>query len=242
MNLQDVQPNPFPNTGNICYFNATLQCILAAKPFTFTKEIKYPPNISIFRNMLKHLNKNNKPVFDTSEQQCAGELYTTFMDAYENYPQFVDSFKFDVVDVLICGRCENETKTTERSNILIIENIYNTEVDRIMFETTVDRNCSKCHFNKSVKKTFITNVAAIIVFQVKRGSEKNIIKFPDDIKINNKVYNAIGFVHHVGTSDGGHYTANVKYKEWWVADDKNVSKERLRQESINMAFYKIEEN
>lgn len=239
-----MKPAPFPNTGSICYFNSLLQCILASiekESFLKIKNPDTPINLYTIAYTNKLLKEKKEQILGDG-QQCAGEMYTSLMSAYDHFPKFANLFFYEITTTMMCKRCGNQNRIFERENIYTIPNKSDAIESIGHSAETVESRCDigNCGNSKKIKYSRLSKMAPIMVFQVKIYNAANAVKIPDYIKFENGSWELCGIVHHYGNQNGGHYVACVKIeKKWWVADDANVYEGRLPQESAHMIFYKF---
>jgi ubiquitin C-terminal hydrolase len=229
-------PAPFPNPQSICYFNAVLQCLLrSVDKQTFLKirpNDNRPVNIITYIDILTRLNKKNIKYMDTVGYQCAGEMYTAIMNAYEDFPRFTNKFLIAFNVSITCLACGKTEALTEHTNIGILPNQPNATLQFDSIEE-VSLQCS-CGGLAALKRTVVDQYPEIIVYQVKREQDPNLINFPDVLSLCLKTYRMIASVHHMGS----HYASSVLFDDWWIADDDRISRGRLDASSIYMVFYR----
>ncbi len=240
------QPDPFPNNHNICYFNSLLQCILAAVKKKSILKLQpdhngKPINLITLNNLNRRLIRKGQPPLRIGIQQCAGEMYTLLMTAYEDFPKFANLFFYEMRNLIVCLDCKFQKTVYERENIITIGN-YPDAINSIApTSETIEYRCSKCQNMKAIKYTLLHKPSPIMVFQVKINNEPNRVKFPQKIKIEDKIWDAVGKIYHFGTNERGHYAACVKLEDkWWIADDERIVEGNLDKcdEALCMIFYK----
>lgn len=224
------RPAAFPNVQGICYFNSLFQCILVALKKRSIIKIKdgdeRPVNIINLKNIHIRLEKKNIQFMKFDGDQCAAEMYSALLEAYDEFPMFTNRFISKYYIVRMCKECRTDTRSHEETNIIILPNIQNVTVND---KEDVEFRCP-CGGNSSTKYSILTEAARILVFQVKRGPEPNIINFPDVFRGRRRVAS----IHHFG----GHYVACVLYDIWWIADDDKIIPGKLTDDSIYMIFYR----
>lgn len=231
---------PFPNAGNICYFNSLLQCINASlhRRRLLKQDTTEPANIFTLKDVMRRLLKKGIQPPRFRDQHCAGEMFTLMTTAYEEFPQFANKFFYELTTSIICTGCLNEKKRYERENIFHVENRDASIEDFLSSAESVESRCDKCPSERAICKTSLRRDAQVMVFQVKINNEKNKVKFPYSIILGSRVWKLAATIHHYGNNRGGHIVAAVHVNEkWWIADDDIITEGMLPQESIQMAFY-----
>ncbi len=231
---------PFPNVGNICYFNALLQCVNSSlrRRRLLKQDSPEPANIYTLRDVMSRLAKKNIQPPRFRDQHCAGEMFTLMTTAYEEFPKFANKFFYELTTSIICSGCLHEKKIYERENIFHIENRAAHITEFLSSTESIEIRCDRCPSTRAIRKTSLRKEAPVMVFQVKINNEKNKVGFPPRINVNGRIWTAAAFIHHYGNNEGGHVVAAVHVnEEWWIADDASVVNGVLPQESIQMAFY-----
>lgn len=237
-------PSPFPNPprSQICYFNALLQCMLAAvQKKLLIASSQAPINLYTLKDMRKRL-AAKKVDFQFSGQQCAGEAYSMMQTAYEDFPSFANLFFYTSTTIITCQKCATKITVNEKNNIILIENQEKALRQLFLHEEEIEYRCSSCSCSSASKRTTLKNPPKIIVCQVKINNEKNRVVFPAGISTKTAKWEAAGFIHHssFAGNDSGHYRACVNIKKnWWIADDEEIKQGTLSRDSICMAFYRM---
>jgi len=231
---------PYPNVGNICYFNSLLQCVNASlnRSRLLKQDSPEPANIYTLRDVMSRLAKKGIQPPRFRDQHCAGEMFTLMTTAYEEFPKFINKFFYELTTSIVCTSCLNEKKIYERENIFHVENRAAHITEFLSSTESVDIRCEKCPATRAIRKTSLRKAAPVMVFQVKINNEKNKVEFPPLVNVNGQIWRLTAVIHHYGNNEGGHVIAAVnRNKKWWIADDANIIEGMLPQHSIQMTFY-----
>lgn len=222
-----MAPEPFPNTGNICYFNALLQCILAAVGRARLINRPGSTNLVMIEEMVI---RTGKPL--SASPESASEYYSLFLDAFQAEKKFCQRFHCTANKSVSCLAGDHRSTTHEEPyNIFSIANgpVFKNVGDPT-FEIVADRQCSLCGSSTTIT-TIFPRLPDVVVIEIKRGDgAANIVPIPDAFG-NHQIR---GTVHHLG----GHYAASVvRDGRWWIADDATITEGRLPIASATMCFY-----
>lgn len=176
--------------------------------------------------------------------------YDTSSTGYN--PMIYNLLTFNV-DIYTCVQCNYEHRVYQYyTNLMIpVEHTLSKCFEKMIQEETINRRCDLCNCNQSTKKTKIWRPGNALFIELCRFTNSingrtiknnlpveiphqfDISPYCDDIlgiKNNfnqNYIYKLKGISNHMGTMNGGHYTADcvsiVDNKTWYHFDDSNVS-------------------
>ncbi len=241
----------FINFGNVCFLNSTIQLLCSMDEFLIFLNKYYP---DFYNGYIQ----NKGPI------SC--------LDFFRDYKKLNTSYESGQEDVVTCltffldhlrDRGEksflinlNQTvkfkNKAEKSKSEITENIMCVKFDRSLV------NCINDYFyennNEFAKKYQFKDHSKYLIVSIKRFTSYNgrSRKITDKIdasfsfKIDEAVYNLIGFIVHDGKIEGGHYYyCGLTDENWYMYNDNNVypiSDDRISSIASNgyVFLYKME--
>lgn len=219
-----MPPDPFQNPGNLCYFNALIQCLLAA-----TRKARFfnrpgPVNMVMVEEMAARL---KRPMPTTPE--CASEYYTLFMDAFKEQQTFCRQFQGKTRTRLLCERGHQADSLTE-TNIFFVPNVPN--AIQALFQPKAEPLDSPCECGATrVMATEMAFLPQILVIAIHKYDAPNQVILPLTLPTGHRL---TATAHHAG----GHYAASVhRDGQWWIANDAAISPGHLSKASVSMCFY-----
>ncbi len=184
--------------------------------------------------------------------------YNGLKHMVELYKQRYNPFIYQIPTILVhsveCTECKNITSSYENTPVLqlyMADSLDNSLASLIKTETIENYKCSICNDNRTINKTCkIWRTPAVLFIQLKRfeilpngriRKNNNEIDIPLTIDLNsycdetmetenkvNYIYKLKGFSNHMGSLNGGHYTADcvciVDNETWYHFDDSRVSR------------------
>lgn len=204
------------NENSVCYLNSLFQCLISCPSFishlsrrNSNEKLKFIVNCYINRDqsiVSKLINETNPD----EEQHCVHEAFHYIIDKYN----LENMFEMTFTEILVCTSC---TKIIERKRDKQI--IYNhfeekdlsSDLIEKSFSPVRDFNCSRCHKKTLIIiKRFLTELPKILVVCLNKFFGKEDITFPEKLKIQNKTYELVADIQHIGNMNGGHYFARAK--------------------------------
>lgn len=193
------------------------------------------------------------------------------------YKKRHNPFIFQIQSILInnveCTECKNISSTYENTPILqlyVCDSLKDSLDQFVKTEIIENYKCSVCNENRTVNKmTQIWRTPSVLFIQLKRfeilptgriRKNNTDIDIPltldlnaycdDAMKTENKInrkYKLTGYSNHMGSLNGGHYTADciclVDNKTWYHFDDSNVLRNTNKVVDLSNAYilmYEIE--
>lgn len=214
------------NDSSNCNINVIIQMLLENKLISkeIIKYLEYENNLINIKKIKKIL--ENK--INTSIQNDAHEI---FLLLAEKIKIIENEYKFKIMNNFKCKICNTKRKKKEE---LIFLPMYTTDIhDAIKNYFNMEElelECEKCKMTcKTEKYNSIIELPKNILFH---NINKNKLIFPNDFKLNNKIYHLIGTVNHIGKlfnyeGKSGHYIYN-SYKSNCSIDDDIISKNILK--------------
>lgn len=242
------------NIGNTCYFNSVLQCL--APIFPRDGGTEKGQIIADFLKSLRHTSEyplNPKHVlevfpsrFQRGVQMDSHECLITLFNIIEKKSSLQ---RFCIKETLsvICGNCNHVSKTRWENYTLMVP-VTNSLADSIRKycnNKNSEYKCEKC--NQTHENTTTTSeleLPQVLIVNLKRFKYKNNkrYKITDTINIplNIDKFELCGVINHVGSANGGHYTATIKRQNnWYVANDSSLSKTTtINTSNSYILFYK----
>jgi ubiquitin C-terminal hydrolase len=240
--LVEIPALGFYNTGNICYFNALLQCLLGSKYFQ-----KESININ---EKFKEFYVNIKPKVVCNGSQCYLEApeernkrwdkyfstkllndmheYQGNQSASEYFLKLIDYLNLDSLftcDYSItrkCSNCFNIVKSKDKSSVCLINDSLNEffESEDIVDNVICDKCKNKTHV---IQSRLIQNISPVVVICLNKYYAKKSIIYGQSFQVNNINYKLIGVVLHKGVLGAGHYLSLVtRHGKQYIIDDDNV--------------------
>jgi ubiquitin C-terminal hydrolase len=186
------------------------------------------------------------------------------------YKKRYNPFIYQIQTILVhnseCNECKNISSTYENSSVLglyVSDSLVNSLNDLIKPETIEDYKCLICNATRTINKTCkIWRTPSVLFIYFKRfevllngitKKNNNEIDVPliidlgsycdESMMTDNKVkriYKLKGFSNHMGSLNGGHYTADcvciVDNETWYHFDDSNVSRNTNKMINTSNAY------
>lgn len=238
----------FENTGNFCYFNTAVQCLInipiisnhfMRNPYTgecvFTKHYselvhKYWTKGNETLDMKPLLNSFQKkfPRFKNDEQHDVAEAVLCIIDILERTEPLIKRW--------IYGKKIQETvwpggKTTneEDFSIHLMSSDHSKDMAQMLSKSTdwniltdfEDTDGTK--YNIATTRMLFSKLTQILMISFDKKSHVRII---ENIHVGGHEYNLIASAVHVGVQDDGHYVAFVKRKNKWILLNDETIEER----------------
>lgn len=144
---------------------------------------------------------------------------------------------------IICPHCNNQSISNDDNNKLYLsidgadnDQNLNNLLSKYLIETLDDENkwnCAKC--NKDVNaiiKREIIKLPKYLIIVLKRYTNNNQkintkIMMTTEFIFNKRIYYLRGFIHHSGSTNGGHYTyygnkGDINDTKWYIYNDSSV--------------------
>ena len=164
-----------------------------------------------------------------------------------SFPRFL--FRFEIVKEYTCEICNTKSSKQESLEELTLNSeTYNNINDMIKeyWTSKFERSCMKCKIDTThLANTKLLSHPRVLRLLVLRF-DNNLAKIEKPININQDItvygtkFSLLSMINHHGISrKSGHYTATVKYKNWWTADDNNIRPFSLSCLSSNKTAYLI---
>jgi ubiquitin C-terminal hydrolase len=172
----------------------------------------------------------------------------------KRYNPFIYQIQTMIVHNVECTECKNVSSSYENTPVLQIhasESLHKSLNDMIKSEVIENYKCTVCNENRTINKTCkIWRTPSVLFIQLKRFEQmpngrirKNNIEsdIPLILDLNSycdetmetdnkikRIYKLKGFSNHMGSLNGGHYTADcvciVDNETWYHFDDSHVSR------------------
>ena len=191
--------------------------------------------------------------------------YDTSTTGYN--PMIFNLLTFNI-DKFKCVNCDNESFKYEYNTIisLPVKSTLDESFQDFIQEELIDRRCEICKYEKSIKKKLLWRPGMTIFIQLCRfnNNRGNICKNNTKVDIpllidltnycdntlktdNSLKYKLRGISNHIGSLNGGHYTADclsfIDDKTWYHFDDSSVGKHKTCNFDTSSAYillYEIE--
>ena len=232
--------------------NNVPQCISSYidKLENFKKQVKETILIEDKKKIIENLNeyrKMNKSIISK---------YNGLRHMVELYKQKYNPFIYQIQSILVhtveCNECKNLSSNYENSPVLqlyVYDSLNNSLDNLVKPETIENYKCTVCNENRTISKSCkLWRTPSVLFIQLKRfevlpngRTRKNNIDVDIPLTIDltpycdqtmngenkiNRVYKLKGFSNHMGSLNGGHYTADcvciVDNETWYHFDDSSV--------------------
>lgn len=216
------------------------------------KKMRETESIEEKKEIIQILNNYKK------ENQHVISKYNGLKYVIEMYKKRYNPFIYQIQSIMShnieCTECKNVSSNYESTPVLqlyVTNSLKESFEELVKTEVIENYKCSVCNENKKINKTCkIWRTPSVLFIQLKRFEifpngriKKNNMEvdiplsidltpycdetMETDTKINRK-YKLKGFSNHMGTLNGGHYTADcvcvVDNKTWYKFDDSHVSR------------------
>jgi ubiquitin C-terminal hydrolase len=229
-NKYAFSPFGITNTGNSCYFNSFIQCIMS---LTSIFETINDNNItSELESMLKNINeenslkihkfllRNSKGRLTNGAQEDVNEIFMMFIDNINPLVLKLFENRTRHVTKCICG------KKYEGSDICTMIEISDKELQGNNLNDFIKKNIEVCenflcecgNKDNKIKISYISMLPEIIPILFTKYPNKSIINFPmtlefDKIGGGKLNYKLVAQSEHSGSMNGGHYYAYSQRKD-----------------------------
>jgi ubiquitin C-terminal hydrolase len=259
----------FINTGNICYWNALMQCLISCRSINAVLDADSHDDLEVefkklyathnqeqsskvLRRFLTKLRSNNTSFGTMQESASEGLILLLDVLPYKVNNLFWHRYRRQA----ICSNCHKggdikreETKHFELFEDLPINNPEDFAEQLLYRRSEIDEyKCDHCGVkDRAMREEHLTMTSEIIVILFNKYNAINKFKVaycPDEFSlpaVNGKfVYRLVGKIHHTGTLNGGHYWASVKRDKWYRADDSSITQIELSNDTLTyIAFYHL---
>jgi len=228
------------------------------------KRIKNSESVEEKKSIIEYLN-NYRKTHSSIISKYNGLKY--LIDIYKKqYNPFIYQIQSILVNEVECSECKNVTSTYENTPILqlyVKDTLQESLEQLIKTESIENYKCSVCDVNRVINKTCkIWRTPSVLFIQLKRFEvlpngrvRKNNISVDIPLTIDlspycdetmltenriNRKYNLKGFSNHLGSLNGGHYTADcvciVDNETWYKFDDSHVSRNTNKMVDTSNAY------
>ena len=216
------------------------------------KRIKNSESVEEKKSIIEYLN-NYRKTRSSIISKYNGLKY--LIDIYKKqYNPFIYQIQSILVNEVECSECKNVTSSYENTPILqlyVKDTLQESLEQLVKTESIENYKCSVCDVNRVINKTCkIWRTPSVLFIQLKRFEvlpngrvRKNNLSVDIPLTIDlspycdetmltenkiNRKYNLKGFSNHMGSLNGGHYTADcvciVDNETWYKFDDSHVSR------------------
>lgn len=216
------------------------------------KKIKNSESMEERKSIIQYLNNYRKTHLSIISKYN-GLKY--LVDIYKKqYNPFIYQIQSILVNEVECSECKNVTSSYENTPVLqlyVKESLQESLEQLVKTESIENYKCSVCDVNREINKTCkIWRTPSVLFIQLKRFEimpngriRKNNLSVDIPLTIDlspycdetmlteqkiNRKYNLKGFSNHMGSLNGGHYTADclciVDNETWYRFDDSHVSR------------------
>lgn len=228
------------------------------------KKLKNSESVEEKKSIIEYLN-NYRKKHSSVISKYNGLKY--LIDIYKKqYNPFIYQIQSILVNQVECSECKNITSSYENTPILqlyVKESLQESLEQLVKTESIDDYKCSVCDVNRTINKTCkIWRTPSVLFIQLKRFEvlpngriRKNNLSVDIPLTIDlspycdetmltenkiNRKYNLKGFSNHMGSMNGGHYTADclciVDNETWYKFDDSHVSRNTNKMVDTSNAY------
>lgn len=228
------------------------------------KRMKNSESVEEKKSIIEYLN-NYRKTHSSVISKYNGLKY--LIDIYKKqYNPFIYQIQTILVNEVECSDCKNITSSYENTPILqlyVKDSLQESLEHLVKTETIENYKCSVCNVNREINKTCkIWRTPSVLFIQLKRFEilpngriRKNNLSVDIPLTIDlspycdetmltenkiNRKYNLKGFSNHMGSMNGGHYTADclciVDNETWYRFDDSHVSRNTNKMVDTSNAY------
>jgi ubiquitin C-terminal hydrolase len=228
------------------------------------KRMKNSESVEEKKSIIEYLN-NYRKTHSSVISKYNGLKY--LIDIYKKqYNPFIYQIQSILVNEVECSDCKNITSSYENTPILqlYVKDSLQESLEHLVKTESIDNyKCSVCNVNRVINKTCkIWRTPSVLFIQLKRFEvlpngriRKNNLSVDIPLTIDlspycdetmltenkiNRKYNLKGFSNHMGSMNGGHYTADclciVDNETWYRFDDSHVSRNTNKMVDTSNAY------